>query len=115
MAASWVLRERGSGTRSAFEAALHARALEPARLHVKLQLPTNEAVCVAVRASAHLTVVSDLVARPHIDAGRLAPVAVDLGARAFTLVRHKQRYRTRAAQAFVASLRAGGDGLGDVA
>lgn len=103
--ATWVLRERGSGTRSAFEAALQARGMEADALNVKLELPTNEAVCVAVRASGHLTVVSDLVARPHIDAGRLAPVAVDMGARAFSLVRHKQRYRTRAAEAFVASLR----------
>jgi DNA-binding transcriptional LysR family regulator len=104
IAATWVVRERGSGTRSAFEAALGARGVDAARLDVKLELPTNEAVCVAVRASGHLTVVSDLVARPHIDAGRLAPVAVDLGARAFSLVRHQQRYCTRASQAFVASL-----------
>jgi DNA-binding transcriptional LysR family regulator len=104
IAATWVLRERGSGTRSAFEAALAARGVDAARLTVMLELPTNEAVCVAVRASGHLTVVSDLVARAHIDAGRLAPVAVDLGARAFSLVRHKQRYRTRASQAFEESL-----------
>ena len=103
-AATWVLRERGSGTRSAFEAALRARGLDATLLRATLELPTNEAVCVAVRASGHLTVVSDLVARPHIDAGRLAPVAVDLGARAFTLVRHRQRYRTRASEAFEALL-----------
>ena len=102
--ATWVLRERGSGTRSAFEAALGLRGVDVARLNVTLELPTNEAVCVAVRSSDHLTVVSDLVARPHIDAGRLAEVAVDLGARAFSLVRHKQRYRTRASEAFEALL-----------
>ena len=101
---TWVLREKGSGTRSAFEAALRARGVDAALFHVVLELPTNEAVCVAVRASGHLTVVSDLVARPHVDAGRLAEVAVDLGARAFSLVRHKQRYRTRASEAFEASL-----------
>ena len=104
VAATWVLRELGSGTRSAFEAALRLRAVDPAVLQVALELPTNEAVCVAVRASVHLTVVSDLVARPHLDAGRLAPVDVDLGARAFSLVRHKQRYRTRASGAFEALL-----------
>lgn len=104
IAATWILRERGSGTRSAFEAALDARGVDAARLNVLLELPTNEAVCVAVRASGHLTVVSDLVARPHVDAGRLVAVAVDLGARAFSLVRHKQRYCTRAAQAFLATL-----------
>jgi DNA-binding transcriptional LysR family regulator len=93
-----------SGTRSAFEAALRGLDIDPALLATALLLPTNEAVCVAVRSSAHLTVVSDLVARPHIDAGRLALIAIDLGTRAFSLVRHKQRYRTRASEAFEAQL-----------
>jgi DNA-binding transcriptional LysR family regulator len=102
--ATWILREVGSGTRSAFEAALRGLDIDPALLTTALLLPTNEAVCVAVRSSAHLTVVSDLVARPHIDAGRLALIAIDLGTRAFSLVRHKQRYRTRASEAFEAQL-----------
>ena len=102
--ATWVLRETGSGTRSAFEAALRAHDVDPALLKSALELPTNEAVCVAVRSSAHLTAVSDLVARPHIDAGRLALIAIDLGTRAFSMVRHKERYRTRASEAFEAQL-----------
>ena len=102
--ATWIMREPGSGTRSAFEAALRRRDIGPELLKTILELPTNEAVCVAVRSSAHLTVVSDLVARPHVDAGRLTSVAVDLGARAFSLVRHKQRYRTGASKAFEAQL-----------
>jgi hypothetical protein len=31
-------------------------------------------------------------------------IAVDLGTRAFSLVRHKERYRTRASEAFEARL-----------
>ncbi len=104
MEATWILREPGSGTRSAFEAALLARDIDAALLTSALELPTNEAVCTAVRSSDHLTVVSDLVARPHVDAGRLALIAVDLGTRAFSLVRHKERYRTRASEAFEARL-----------
>ncbi len=100
--ASWVLRETGSGTRSVFEAALRARSIDPTALKTVLELPTNEAVCAAVRSSALLTVVSGLVARPHIEAGRLAPVAFDLGTRSFSLVRHRQRYRTKASEAFEA-------------
>jgi DNA-binding transcriptional LysR family regulator len=102
--ATWILREAGSGTRSAFEAALRARDIDSARLTAVLELPTNEAACAAVRSSAHLTVVSDLVARPHIDAGRLTLIAIDLGTRSFSLVRHKERYRTRASEAFEALL-----------
>jgi len=102
--ATWILREPGSGTRSAFEAALRAHNIDSALLTKVLVLPTNEAVCVAARSSRHLTVVSDLVARPHVDAGRLALIGIDLGTRAFTLVRHKERYRTRASEAFEAHL-----------
>ena len=102
--ATWVLRETGSGTRSAFEAAIRVHDIDPALLKSALELPTNEAVCVAVRSGAHLTAVSDLVARPHIDAGRLALIAIDLGTRAFSKVRHKERYRTRASEAFEAQL-----------
>jgi DNA-binding transcriptional LysR family regulator len=102
--ATWILREAGSGTRSAFEAALRAHDIDSALLTAVLELPTNEAACAAVRSSAHLTVVSDLVARPHIDAGRLARIAIDLGTRSFSLVRHKERYRTRASEAFEALL-----------
>ena len=98
--ASWILRETGSGTRSVFEAALRARGIDPKMLRTVLELPTNEAVCVAARVSAHLTVVSDLVARPHVEAGRLTPIAFDLGTRTFGLVRHRQRYRTKASEAF---------------
>jgi DNA-binding transcriptional LysR family regulator len=102
--ATWVLREIGSGTRSAFEAALRERDIDPAHLTVTLELPTNEAVCVATRFGSHLTVVSDLAARPHIEAGRLARIPMDLGARAFSVVRHKERYRTRASEAFATQL-----------
>lgn len=102
--ATWILREAGSGTRSAFEAALRRYNINSARLTVALELPTNEAACAAVRSSAHLTVVSDLVARPHIDAGRLALIAIDLGTRSFVLVWHKERYRTKASEAFEALL-----------
>jgi len=108
--ATWILRETGSGTRSAFEAALRAHDVDPALLKSALELPTNEAVCVAVRSSAHLTVISDLVARPHVEAGRLALIAIDLGTRAFSMIRHKERYRTRASEAFEARLPQSADG-----
>jgi DNA-binding transcriptional LysR family regulator len=46
----WVLREPGSGTRSEFEAALRARGIDTAQLNVALELPSNDAVCVAVQS-----------------------------------------------------------------
>ncbi|WP_158808798.1 LysR family transcriptional regulator [Beijerinckia sp. L45] len=102
--ASWILREVGSGTRAMFETAMRAQSIDPTMLTVTLELPTNEAVCAAARAGPHLTVVSELVARPHLDARRLTLIPLDLDTRAFSLIRHKERYRTKAAQAFEAML-----------
>ncbi len=101
----WVLREPGSGTRSVFEAALRAAGVQPESLSVTLTLPSNEAVCAAVVGSECLTVVSELVARPHIEAGRLHRIAYAPARRSFALVRHKERFRSKASVAFEALLR----------
>lgn len=103
-ACRWVMREEGSGTRAAFEAAMRAAGVDPAGLPVLLTLPTNEAVCAAVAAGDGLTAVSELVARPHVEAGRLCRLDHALPERRFSLVRHRERYRTRAALAFEAML-----------
>ncbi|MBE7203843.1 MAG: LysR family transcriptional regulator [Parafilimonas terrae] len=97
----WVLREQGSGTRSMFEAA--ARAAEVLdRLPVVFELPSNEAVRGAVEAGMGATAISASVAAPSIEAGLLARVASALPERAFTLVRHKERHRSRAEDALLA-------------
>ncbi|MCX5571429.1 LysR family transcriptional regulator [Kaistia nematophila] len=98
-ATRWVMRERGSGTRSVFEAALTARGIQPETLQVDMELPSNEAVRAAVETGEHATVVSELVASPHIEAGKLARVAFEMTPRAFSMVWHKERYRSKAARA----------------
>lgn len=103
-ATRWVMREPGSGTRSVFEAALVARGIRPDVLRVDLELPSNEAIRSAVEAGGHATVVSELVASPHIEAGKLARVAFEMTPRAFRMVWHKERYRSKAALAFDAML-----------
>ena len=104
----WVMRERGSGTRAVLEAALRAGGLDPDALRVILTLPTNEAVCAAAAASPCITAVSELVAGPFIQAGRLHRIATPLPSRRFALLHHKERFRTKAALAFEALLRAEG-------
>jgi DNA-binding transcriptional LysR family regulator len=103
-AAHWVMREPGSGTRAAFEAAMRAAGLKPEGLCVTLTLPTNEAVSAAVAGSQCLTVVSELVALPYIQSGRLNRIAYGLPPRRFALIRHKERFRSQAALAFEALL-----------
>jgi DNA-binding transcriptional LysR family regulator len=97
--AEWVVRERGSGTRSEFEAALRAIGIKPRRLKYALEVPSNEAVCSAVVAGAGATAISEMVVEALILTGRLHRVAFDLPARSFHVLRHRERYQSKAAQA----------------
>ena len=96
----WVLREPGSGTRSAFEAALAGTAA--GALTVALELPSNEAVRAAVEAGMGATVISASVAAPSLEAGLLHRVGLDLPERSFAVLRHRERYRSRAGDALLA-------------
>ena len=99
---NWVLREPGSGTRSEFEAALAKRGVAVGRLKVVLELPSNEAVRAAVEAGAGATAISELVAASGFRSGALARVGFKLPDRTFHVVRHRERYHSRAGDAFMA-------------
>ena len=102
----WVLREPGSGTRSTLEAALLGAGADPGRLRVNLTLPSNEAVLAAAEAGAGVTALSASVAAGALARGALVRARFRLPTRTFWLLRHKDRYRTRAGDAFVALARA---------
>jgi DNA-binding transcriptional LysR family regulator len=96
---SWIMRERGSGTRSAFEDALWAMGADPQALQLVLELPSNESVRAAVQAGGFAAVMSELVAAPELESSRLVRAGLDLPPRAFRMLRHKERYQTKAAAA----------------
>lgn len=98
----WVLREAGSGTRSVFEAALESFGSLASSLRVVLELPSNESVRAAVEAGMGATALSASVAAPSIEAGLLHQVGLTLPERAFHVLRHTERYRSRAADALLA-------------
>ncbi len=98
----WVLREPGSGTRSEFEAALRERGVEPAKLKVALELPSNEAVRTAVQSGVGATAISELVAEAGLKSGALVRARFRLPERIFYALHHRNRYQSRAAQAFMA-------------
>lgn len=98
--AQWILRETGSGTRSAFEKALSDMGVAVATMQVALSLPSNEAVRSAVMAGPFATAISELVVASHVQAGLLARAALVLPARGFSMLRHPARHRSRAALAF---------------
>lgn len=95
----WILREPGSGTRSAFMALLQAAELNIHDLQIALTLPSNVAVRSAVMSGRYVTVVSELVVASQLQAGLLKKVDIDLPKRAFSVLRHKERYKTKASLA----------------
>jgi len=97
----WVLREPGSGTRSEFEQALTGFGVPVKDLRVAMELPSNEAVRAAVEAGLGATALSASVAAPSIEAGLLHHVGLNLPERDFRVVRHAERFRTQAADAFL--------------
>jgi len=107
-AAPWVLREGGSGTRSTFEAALAAMGIAPETLDVVMTLPSNEAVRAGVEAGLGNSVLSALVVEASLGVGTLHRVPLHLAPRPFYGLRHKERYRSRAADALLDLIKASG-------
>jgi DNA-binding transcriptional LysR family regulator len=101
----WVLRERGSGTRSVFEDALRGFGIQPASLDVAMEFPSNEAVRTAVIAGAGATVMSRIVTAAPVAAGRLAELPIAFPKRRFLAITHKERHFSRAKQEFLALIR----------
>ena len=109
-AARWVRREPGSGPRSTIDAVLTGLGLDPEALDA-LVLPSNESVRTAVEAGAGIAALSSLVVGPALAAGTLHALPFAFAPRPFHALRHKERYRPRAADAFAALLaEAGGAG-----
>jgi DNA-binding transcriptional LysR family regulator len=100
----WVLREPGSGTRSVFEQALADLGIEPGRLRIVMELPSNEAVRAAVEAGLGATALSASVAAPSIESALLHHVPFRLRQREFHVLRHNQRYQSRIAGSLLAIL-----------
>ena len=103
----WVMREPGSGTRTSLEASLGEIGIAAAALDVAMTLPSNEAVRTAVAAGEGITGLSALVVEPLVELGRLYPLPVALPARPFYALRHKERYRSRAADTLLETIAGG--------
>lgn len=97
--ARWVVRESGSGTRAAFDGMMHRAGIR--HPDIALELPGNEALLGVVEAGLGATLLSRDVARAHIAAGLLRVVDTPPVRRSFYILRHRERHRTRAAEAFL--------------
>jgi DNA-binding transcriptional LysR family regulator len=98
--AAWIVREHGSGTRQAFEHAMHGLLVE---LHVLLELQHTEAIISAVKAGLGVGCVSRIALEEGFAHGSLVRCSVpgrDFK-RHFYFVLHKQKYRSQAVEAFL--------------
>lgn len=96
----WVLREAGSGTRAAFENMAAVEKLSRSALDIAMVLPGNEAVLGAVTAGIGATLISRNAAAAALSAGLLKEIGYPAAPRPYFLLRHKERYRSKAAEAF---------------
>lgn len=93
----WILREPGSGTRQAFDRAMHG--LLP-QLHIALELQHTEAIKRAVEAGLGVGCLSAITLEDAFHSARLAPLKTrgkDFS-RHFYFVLHKQKYRSAGIQ-----------------
>jgi DNA-binding transcriptional LysR family regulator len=97
LAASWILRENGSGTRQTFNRVLHD--LLP-QLKVVLEVQQPEAIIQAVRAGMGISCLSRLSLQEHLLRNEL--VCLKCKGRTFRrhpyLIMHRQKYRSTAMQ-----------------
>lgn len=93
--AQWILREKGSGTRQAFEYAMHG--LIP-NLNVTLELQHTEAIKRAVESGMGLGCLSKITLNDAFLRGNLIPIHIphrDFH-RQFYFIIHKDKYRSHA-------------------
>jgi DNA-binding transcriptional LysR family regulator len=100
----WVFRERGSATRSIFEAALSGLGVAASTLDIVLELPSNEAVRSAVEDGAGASALSRLAVHDALASGVLVALNLTLPKREFFALRHRERSVSQAEREFFAMI-----------
>lgn len=101
IAAQWILRESGSGTRQAFDFAMHG--ILP-RLNVELELQHTEAIKRAVESGMGIGCLSRITLEDAFKRKSLIPLEIahrDFH-RQFYLIIHKQKYRSAGIENWIA-------------
>ena len=109
--ADWILREPGSGTRQAFDRAMHG--LLPS-LNIALELQHTEAIKRAVEADLGIGCISKVALEDAFERGSLIKLlAPQLNLkRHFYFVLHKQKYQSSAIEHWVDLCKSYSDGVG---
>ena len=100
--AKWVMRNAASGTRTVFENFIREHGSDPAALNVVMELESTQAIKEAVKAGLGISVVSDKAVAAELASGELKAVDLAEGTmlRPFTMLYHKSKFRTQAAEVF---------------
>jgi DNA-binding transcriptional LysR family regulator len=99
--ARWIVRESGSGTRQAFERAMHGLLSE---LDIALELQHTEAIMSAVKAGLGVGCISRIALQDALQHGTLVGCRVPQRdfRRHFFFVLHKHKYKSRGVRAWLA-------------
>lgn len=102
----WVMREKTSGTRRAFEAELINRGYDPSLLNIVMELGSTQAIKEAVKAGLGLAAVSNLAVADDIARGDILSIRLTEGPmnRSFSMIYHRDKFRTYAADRFITFL-----------
>ncbi|HMK64720.1 MAG TPA: selenium metabolism-associated LysR family transcriptional regulator [Thermodesulfobacteriota bacterium] len=89
----FILREKGSGTRTAIEEALKKIHLDISDLQVVAEMGSNEAIRQAVKAGVGATIISRLAVRDDLKQGLFEEIRIKRFsiARKFFIITHQQR------------------------
>lgn len=100
LAAKWIIRERGSGTRQTFERAMAGLLAD---LQIELELQHTEAIKRAVEAQLGIGCLSKVALKEAFARGSLIPLAVPQRnfKRRFYFVLHKQKYISAGIQKWI--------------
>jgi len=100
----WIVRERGSGTRQAFDRAMAGILPE---LHIKLELQHTEGIKRAVEAGLGVGCLSALTLQDAFSRGSLVPLPVPHRnwTRQFYFIVHRDKFRSRGIQDWMALCR----------
>jgi DNA-binding transcriptional LysR family regulator len=101
VAAKWIMREIGSGTRQTFD---HAMRSVLSQLDILLELEHTEAIKRAVESGLGIGCVSRLTLKDEFRRGTLVPLVIpglDFG-RHFNFLLHKKKFRTHGMEEFLA-------------
>ena len=98
----FILREKGSGTRTAIEEALIKIHLDINDLQVVAEMGSNEAIRQAVKAGVGATIISRLAVRDDLEQGFFKEIKINRlpMVRDFYIITHKQRSLSPLAQDF---------------